>query len=96
MSARLTFFIQLRASFTARNGIITQAEFELGDKSQQEDGKVSESLINKKLHEIQSWTSFLPNLKIGQSMDRLFGMGVSAADETDREPNSRNRIGIRV
>lgn len=86
----------LRANFTARNGIITQAEFELGDKSQQEDGKVSESLINKKLHEIQSWTSFLPSLKIGQSMDRLFGMGVSAVGEIDREPNSRNRIGIRV
>ena len=71
---------QLRATFTARNGVITQAEFELGDTSQQEDGKVNESLVDKKLHEIQTWTSLLPSLKVGLSMDRLFGIGVSSAD----------------
>ena len=74
MSARLTFFIQLRASFTARNGIITQAEFELGDTLPEKDGKVNGSLINQRLHEIKSWTSLLPSPKLGRFLDEVFGM----------------------
>jgi hypothetical protein len=71
----LTVFVQLRATFTARNGIITQVEFDLGDTSQEMYEETNESLIDRKLHEIKSWTSLLPNPKAGQFMDDLFGLG---------------------
>jgi hypothetical protein len=67
--------VQLRATFTARNGIITQAEFDLGDTYQEIHGQTNESLINRKLHEIKSWASLLPNPEVGQFMDDLFGLG---------------------
>ena len=80
-------FVQLRATFTARNGIITQAEFDLGYTYQEMYGQTNESLINRKLHEIKSWTSLLPNPEAGQFMDDLFGLGKQSTPDKDCRSN---------
>jgi hypothetical protein len=64
---------------TVRNGSITQAEFVLGHSLEAEDESVGMDLINKKMHEIESWTSLLPDASVGRFMDGLLGSGGNLA-----------------
>jgi hypothetical protein len=47
---------------------------------QLKDKKINENLIDRKIHEIETWTALLPSLQVGRYMDYLFGKGGSVVD----------------
>lgn len=69
----------MSTAFTARNGVITEAYVSHGNRQQNMDSVVGQTLVGKKVHEIEDWRVVFasedgsPATSIAKWMNSLFG-----------------------
>ena len=69
----------MKTSFTARNGVITEAFVSYDNRQQDKDSGTGERLVGRRIHEIEDWRAVFPSVDISPAtsvakwMNSLFG-----------------------